>query len=424
MPPATTEPGVRVNGLLQKALLVITCIYLVRTWTTFTSSVISMGNDCSTQQLADLDNFRSSTMRPSKKQVVEEAPAKNNTEAPKSVSLNSGARSISITSPSTLPQLSDLTQQSDSPQCGEGTVYKKDFLAAEQSNSNQWNKIPKLIHQTSRFRCLTEAFNISTTKWSDWHKDGWSYYFHDDEAMQRMFEMNYNVFPLLKDVVENCLVSGTAKADLWRYLVLWHYGGIYSDLDTTPNNLGPYTFDSIATEEKPLEAFFIIESFHFLSQYFFAIQPKHPLMHHTIMATLHKLLALDDTSAFDASLITGPKALHKGFIHFLADAGITPDNGREGFGREFRHKIILTNATIVGTANYTVASYGHSKEADLWVWRYDPDLGARHKRLGYQAMGMEHFGKFKERTSGVSCQQAIKQRHHHGVATSFLKGKV
>jgi len=382
---------------------------------------VEVGKDCSTQQLVKMESFHSTEIpeakefRSKKKSKAASISPTNSTlpllsditqlsEAPKSK-----AASISPTN-STLPLLSDITQLSEAPQCGEGKIYKIDHVIGGGNiyDSNQWNKIPKIIHQTSRSRCLTPAFNKYTTKWSDWHKHGWSYYFHDDEAIQRMFELNYEIFPSLKDVVENCLVSGTAKADLWRYLVLFHYGGIYSDLDTTPNNLKPDTFSSMATEASELEAFFAIEVYHFLSQYFFAIAPRHPLMHHTILETLHKLLAANDTVAFDASLVTGPKALHRGLLHFFEDAGIKPEKNRKGFGKGFRHKYIVANTTIIGTANYTIGAYGDSTQPDLWVWRYDSDLSAGIKKDGYAAMGMEHFGKFKKRPSGVSCLEAIK----------------
>jgi hypothetical protein len=235
-----------------------------------------------------------------------------------------------------------------------------------------------------------------------------------------MFEMNFENFPLLKDVYENCLVSGTAKADLWRYLVLWQYGGIYSDLDTTPNHLTPDTLSSLATEGSELEAFFVIEAWHFLSQYFFAIAPKHPLMHHTILATLHNLLTVNDTVAWDASRITGPKALHQGFVHFLDDVGIKPKKGRKGFGKDFRKQHILTDATIFGTANYTIGSYGSSDDSNFWVWRYDKGVSRQNKNGGYAVMGMEHFGKLKKRPSGISCQQAIKDRHHKEVTAKYI----
>ncbi|CAJ1958964.1 unnamed protein product [Cylindrotheca closterium] len=413
------NPGFVVAGTSYNALVIIAGIYIVRALMTFN---LDIGNDCSTQQFAHLESFRATRAPAAKYDRLMKKTDESIRATTESETEEDRFMLKKKTSESPLPPLSKITQ-SLTTQCDEGMIYKTDFIADNVHDNNRWNKIPKIIHQTSKSRCLTLPFNISTSKWSNWNNDGWSYYFHDDDAMQRMFEMNYDVFPLLKDVHENCLISGTAKADLWRYLVLWHYGGVYSDIDTTPNNLNPDTFSSLATEESELEAFFIIEAFHFLSQYFFAIAPKHPLMHHTILSTLHNLLSVDDTVAWDASMITGPKALHQGFVHFLDDVGIKPRNGTRGFGKEFRHKYIITNATIVGTANYTIGAYGISKDSDFWVWRYDKDVSRRSKNGGYAEMGMEHFGKLKKRPSGISCQQAIKDRHHQEVTTKYIRTK-
>lgn len=392
-------------------------------WTLMTLDS-KVGNDCSNQHLVDLESLRDTKNSETEEDRVEEEIFENS----HATTIEAKSEEDRLFDPkqtfeSSLSTLSDITQQSLAPQCGEGLIYKTNLVVDDVHDSNHWNKIPKIIHQTSKSQCLTEPFNKSTSKWSDWYSEGWSYYFHDDDAIQRVFELNYQNFPLLKDIHESCLISGTAKADLWRYLVLWQYGGIYSDLDTTPNHLTPNTFSSLATKESELEAFFAIEAWHFLSQYFFAIAKKHPLMHHTILATLHKLLAVDDTVAWDASLVTGPKALHQGFIHFIDDVGIKPKAGTKGFDKGFRHKYIPSNSTIIGTANYTIGAYGTDKDSNFWVWRYDKGMTAKNKNGGYAAMGMEHFGKLKKRPSGISCQQAIKARHHMQVTTKYTRAK-
>lgn len=412
------NPGFVASRTSYNAFIIVACMYIVWAFMTFP---VEIGN--STQQLVALEGFLATKEPRINKDLLEKKAVESSRDTKESEAEKDHTKKPVLSS---LPSLSNITQgRWLATQCEEGMIYKSDFVASNDHDSNRWNHIPKIIHQTSRSRCLTQLFNRSTSKWSDWHSNGWSYYFHDDDAMHRMFEMNYVFFPSLKDVVENCLISGTAKADLWRYLVLWQYGGIYSDLDATPNNLKPDTFSSLATEESELEAFFTIESFHFLSQYFFGIAPKHPLMHHTILGTLQNLLAKQDTVAWDASWVTGPKALHQGFVAFLKDAGIKPENGKRGLSKRYRHNYIVSNATIMGTGNHTVASYGNSKEAeaDYWVWRYDKNVSSKSKNDGYTAMGMEHFGRLKKRPSGVSCQQAIKNRHLQDATAKYTGTK-
>lgn len=77
-------------------------------------------------------------------------------------------------------------------------------------------------------------------------------------------------------VALNCLFSFgniAAKADLWRYLALWEYGGIYTDLDNLPGER--FNETTIAPDT---DAFFLQEQGGWLSQYFFAVAPKHPIM--------------------------------------------------------------------------------------------------------------------------------------------------
>jgi len=45
------------------------------------------------------------------------------------------------------------------------------------------------------------------------------------------------MFPQIKNSMEYIkYAGGTAKADIWRLLVLWEYGGIYTDMDNAPGN--------------------------------------------------------------------------------------------------------------------------------------------------------------------------------------------
>jgi mannosyltransferase OCH1-like enzyme len=48
---------------------------------------------------------------------------------------------------------------------------------------------------------------------------------------------------------------GAAWIDLWRLLVLWKYGGIYADLDTSPV---PSLFNETTISEED-DAFFVVD---------------------------------------------------------------------------------------------------------------------------------------------------------------------
>ena len=84
--------------------------------------------------------------------------------------------------------------------------------------------IPNIIHMTSKSRCITSRVRENILQWKF---EGYSIYFHDDAAVDRLLDKYFPAFPHLQ-IVKDCSISGAAKADIWRYLVLWEYGGIYT----------------------------------------------------------------------------------------------------------------------------------------------------------------------------------------------------
>jgi mannosyltransferase OCH1-like enzyme len=129
----------------------------------------------------------------------------------------------------------------------------------------QGRKIPKIIHMTSKFRCFTGNYTLSINKWKF---DGYSLFMHDDAAVDRLLSKEWPEFPLLKEA-RSCIATGAGMADLWRYLVIWEYGGIYTDIDNEP---GPKFLNaSLITDD--MDSLFEQEGGGFPSQYFFAGKP-------------------------------------------------------------------------------------------------------------------------------------------------------
>lgn len=149
-------------------------------------------------------------------------------------------------------------------------------------------KIPRIIHQTSKSACVTKRVANTAQKWRN--STGFSYMFHDDKAVHRLFHQDFPEFPHLRLVVERCIVHGTLAADLWRYLILWQYGGIYADLDAVPATFDPEI--SITSDD---DAFFVVEQYHLLSQWFMAVAPRHPIMFYAVHHSLTNLLKAVDT---------------------------------------------------------------------------------------------------------------------------------
>ncbi len=72
-------------------------------------------------------------------------------------------------------------------------------------------KIPKIVHMTSKTRCMTDRFEENINLW---RFDDHSLFIHDDDAVSRLLDKVFVEFPLLQDV-RHCIHSGAGLADLW-----------------------------------------------------------------------------------------------------------------------------------------------------------------------------------------------------------------
>ena len=88
-------------------------------------------------------------------------------------------------------------------------------------------KIPKRIYQTWKTKNLPWGIKNVIKNMMDLNPS-YSHYLYDDDEMDKFVIENYQ-----GEIYEaySMLNIGAAKADLWRYLILYKYGGIYLDID-------------------------------------------------------------------------------------------------------------------------------------------------------------------------------------------------
>jgi hypothetical protein len=87
--------------------------------------------------------------------------------------------------------------------------------------------IPRILFQTFKTKELTPAFQKVVDSWKVINP-GYEYRFYDDQMCDLfMKEFDSRVWKAYKRII-----PGAFKADLWRYCVLYTYGGVYADLDT------------------------------------------------------------------------------------------------------------------------------------------------------------------------------------------------
>ncbi len=94
--------------------------------------------------------------------------------------------------------------------------------------------IPKIIHQTWKGPPETLPLNWveSYKTWTSLAQEfGFQYMYWDDKAIDGFIQEH---FPWFLDKFR-AYPYGIQRADTFRYFVLYHYGGIYSDFDNVPS---------------------------------------------------------------------------------------------------------------------------------------------------------------------------------------------
>jgi hypothetical protein len=137
----------------------------------------------------------------------------------------------------------------------------------------------------------------------------YSFFFHGDEAVDRLLQQDWPEFPHLANIMSTCVKFGGAiKIDIWRVLVLYKYGGFYSDMDRGPGV--KLTEDVIQPNDS---AFFLSDRWNRPSQWLHAMEPNHPISFFTMFEILNRVLALEDISSIKPVFLTGPDALKHGY---------------------------------------------------------------------------------------------------------------
>ena len=253
-----------------------------------------------------------------------------------------------------LPTLDDLVETSELSSfksCPDGFIHFNDVkLPATATTSVQLpdQRIPRIIHFTTKSRCVSPEVHENLKRWAA--IPNYEIYLHDDIAVDRLLRYASHssdnttgacaggiglCVPFLKQAL-SCASSDTTISDIWRLLVLWYYGGIYSDIDNAP---GPKlkNFGFIQPYDN---AFFISDDDGYddnqeeehssslsLSQFFIASCPYHPMLKHSLHAAVVGLLTTDNVMMNKKTPEqTGPGAIKRGFIEFRNALG-TKTNG-------------------------------------------------------------------------------------------------
>ncbi len=303
--------------------------------------------------------------------------------------------------PSPNYELQQLVSSHNHYNCSDGLMYVQDHILSDDITHYDYDekgnkiprKIPRLLHFTSKSRCMTPAFVHNLDKWKRVLGSKYSIYIHDDVAIDKfIYHRRWMEFPELQEVMA-CVTAGAAKADIWRYLMIWEYGGIYSDMDSAPNKFG---VDTITTDD---DAWFPLEMLGIPAQYWFAASPRHPIMYFSAKRALGVLAWRPDIADNNAAKTTGPGAFKTGFVYFQRLVGV-PSSG------------YIEAGLYHGYQNRSVKVVGTKQNANEWIQREI----IRGKNGNYDKMGMTHFHqtkrKFHEMKGGkVECLMQRYRMH-------------
>jgi mannosyltransferase OCH1-like enzyme len=300
------------------------------------------------------------------------------------------------------PTLEEITA-SNVTTCPPGLVYLANNVHRDENNNPAGTPlsptaIPRIIHQTSKSRCVTQEMADAAAQWKF---ENWSYYFYDDEAVGRLFASEVDAFPQIDALFRTCMPHGALKSDVFRYLVLHRHGGIYADLDSAPN-----AFDPNLHLPDTVDAFFVVELYGMLSQYFMVSSPSHPLMWYAVQHSLANLLQERDTGRTAVAMKTGPHALHNAFALFRQDVG-----ARVGHSQSKS----IEAGVYAGTRNRSVTVHGVASNSNELVIR---DVLQGTKKAQYRKMNMTHFRDDYKINTNRSCLGLIYE-HLHPVGVRF-----
>jgi mannosyltransferase OCH1-like enzyme len=221
-------------------------------------------------------------------------------------------------------------------------VEKVDFLKV-----NIYMSIPKNIFQTHKSLDYLRKRPKLLNAIKSWRTrgSGFNYYFYDnamcDNFIKSHFDEKINKAYFL-------LPMGVMKADLWRYCILYKYGGIYADVDTVcrvnPNVFINNSYLTVAPEP----------GCNYFCQWTFAAPAGSPILKEIIDLSVERILSTPIKGEHIIHYLTGPACFSDAIVKYLNENGLPtfqeagqyhnyPSRLLAVFNRDNFHKFFVTH---------------------------------------------------------------------------------
>jgi hypothetical protein len=114
--------------------------------------------------------------------------------------------------------LVELTRAHETTICP-SNLRPVEMVSNPEADAALGRRIPKIVHMTGKTKCLTDAFYDATKKWQF---ENHSFYFHDDEAMEELFNRDWPMFPQIKNALVCLKGAGGGKLKASSFVSIVH----------------------------------------------------------------------------------------------------------------------------------------------------------------------------------------------------------
>jgi len=207
--------------------------------------------------------------------------------------------------------------------CSEKSCQLPTYLAPREEAKNL-QVIPRIIWMTTSDQMLAGKagpfqYNMMAEHWT---KNPEYEFVCSGDAMSAAFMETDEVKPEWREAYKKAR-NGAEKADIWRYAVMYKYGGVYMDTDMSA--FAAYNTFVDAKADVVQQATNKGKGAYEMSQFALLFAPKHPLMLDVLTGIAAKFSAPALGSVMTIAL-TGPGALAASFAKHTV-CGMTPEKG-------------------------------------------------------------------------------------------------
>lgn len=248
----------------------------------------------------------------------------------------------------------------------------RDYCDHHDDHFKCWGQIPKIIHITTKSRCLPPDQMEYIDRWKMQFPNA-SIFLHDDDAIDRLIYNNeWHEFKDLHAIMP-CVLKGAMLTDIWRILVVYKYGGLYTDLDNWP--LDPFNESMIPNN---VTFFSLSDAYNRPRQNLFAAEASFSGFIMMLHQIFQQVKELPNISTPKVVFTTGPHIFGRGFYLFL------DDESKEKFN-DWKHDGHLTSMF---------------QQPILKVSKFNDNYDIVRPKINYNDIVQSHFNATKNMTRG------------------------